>query len=174
MIKSITTLRLDEQSHLSARVEICHDSFFLHFFVLRIHIQIADHFTKTFLGIARNPPVTFRRHIFADPCVGIFMGACFLQLGQRQAGHQTYFISFFAIVTGQRLGATQQFRTFTLKNGVGVYVVYGRDIHIVRERSVTGKQPVQIVLDPGANPFGIVRLQHNRLGVAGAKVTSVR
>ena len=39
----------------------------------------------------------------------------------------------------------------------------------VRECRETGKQPVQIILDLGANPPGFVRLYHRRPRIAGAK-----
>ena len=35
-------------------------------------------------------------------------------------------------------------------------------------------KPVQVILDPGTDPFGVVRLQHRRPGIAGAKETPVR
>ena len=84
------------------------------------------------------------------------MGAGRLQLGQRQSGHQAHFVA--GLVIG-RLGvdAAQQVGTFKIvagriKHGIHVDAVDDGDIHIVREHGEPRKQPVEVVLDPGANP----------------------
>ena len=61
-----------------------------------------------------------------------------------------------------------------MKHGVHVNAVNRRDIYVVRKRSEAREQTIQIVLDPGANAFGVVGFQHHGFGIAGAKETAVR
>ena len=106
------------------------------------------------------------------------MGTSFLQLGQRQPGHQAHFVPGL-VVDRLRTDATQQVGAFKIvafrnKHGIHVHAIDDADIHIVREHDETGEQSVQVILDLIANLSGIVSLQHHRPGIPGAKVTPIR